>query len=150
MLRSEEGTDLDIGEPGHTTPDDSVARRRVANASEITAEPRKLHQTDIERSRSRMPPKRCESIQKIDLKGCERKDGFRALSRTIQHRQPEDLPTQDAERGEQIGQSLAQLRLLGSGARLQDLAEGLDLPSHRVPALFLNRKCARGDRQVSD
>jgi hypothetical protein len=68
----------------------------------------------------------------------------------VEHRHPEDTPTEDAECRQQVDEarSRPQCRLLGATAGHQDRVECLDLPALRMPIELLACLQARGDRQV--
>src|SRR5258708_18635880 len=91
-------------------------------------------------------------IKQTDLRLGQRESWGGIRARTVEHRHPEDAPTQDAVDRDQIGQALSgpELRLLGSTARFEDLVEHLDLPSQGIPVEFFNGFVARLNRQIGD
>jgi hypothetical protein len=71
---------------------------------------------------------------------------------TVEHRHPEDPPTQDAKVRDQTSQTLGgpELRLLSLAARFEDLVEHLDLSSQSVRFELLNSVRPGGNGQISD
>ena len=70
--------------------------------------------------------------------------GRRFRIRAMDHRQPEHPPGNDAEHGNQVGQSLgrAQLGVFRPASRLEHFVKSLDFPPLRVPIHFLNSRLA--------
>ena len=144
----------DVSEARQSAPHDSVSRWRIVGARKITAEPGDLGQVVGERSLSAglLIPILHEMVEQTDLRRGQC-DGRRSVRvRAVEHRHPEDSPTQDTVDGDQIGQALSgpEFGLLSSTARFQDLVEHLDLPSQSIPVEFLDGVVARLDRQISD
>jgi hypothetical protein len=70
----------------------------------------------------------------------------------IEHGDPKDAPTRDAEDRNQIHEPLGrpQLCFLRLAAGFEDLVERLDLPSLRLPFELLDRVKARAHRQIRE
>ena len=76
----------------------------------------------------------------------------RVRCRTIEHRHPEDAPTEDTEDGNQIDQSVGgpELRFLCFAAGFQDFVKCFDFPARGIPLEFFDRLKRRGNRQIRD
>src|SRR5215510_3332651 len=81
-----------------------------------------------------------EMIKQSDLDVGQRKTRRRVRGRTVEHRDPEDPPTQDAKDRDQIGEALGgpEFRFLSFAARFQDLMKHLDFPPQSVPFELLD------------
>src|ERR1700738_3109481 len=93
-----------------------------------------------------------EMIKQADLDVGQRKNRRRIRGRTVEHRHPEDPPTQDAKDRDQIGKALGgpEFRFLSFAARFEDFMKHLDFPPQRIPFELLNSVLARLNGQVSD
>lgn len=70
----------------------------------------------------------------------------------VEHRQPENAPTDDAKNRDRIGEPFrrAQSRLLRVAPRFQDFVARLDFPAHGIAIKFFNCLAPGCDRQVGD
>ena len=83
---------------------------------EVSAEFGELREAVLQRGSAYARSPLSEPVQQLYLQWREDDFGLGILSGTIDHRQPEDSPTQNTEHGYQIDQSFgrAQFRLLGA------------------------------------
>ena len=86
----------------------------------------------------------------LQLREGHRRRGVRLGA--IDHRHPEDPPTQNATGGDHAHEALggAQPGFLDPAAGLEDFVEDLDPPAQRVPLELFDGLYARGDRQIGD
>ena len=80
----------------------------------------------------------------------ERNGSGRVRCRTVEHRHPEDAPTQDTEDGDQIDQAVggAELGFLSFAAGFQDLVKRFNFPACGIPLEFFDSLKGCGDRQI--
>jgi len=109
ILRAEQVANFDIGEPGEPSPYDGVTCRSITRTVQVAAKASELRQARVQRwsvagfSVDRFGD---QSFQELDLQRRERQRGLQIASKSIEHRHPEDTPTEDAECRQQVDQAL--------------------------------------------
>lgn len=104
--------EFDICESGHALPDDLIPRHRVARTCEVAPKLSELREVAGDgRDRGEIRRSFCQLVEDSDLELGER--GFRWCfgMRPIDHGQPEDAPTENAERREQVDQAFGRAQL---------------------------------------
>lgn len=150
---SRECAQLDVGQARQSAPHDDIAGRRIIRASEITAKPSDFD--DVRRYASAigyLARARNEAIEQSNLGSCQR-EFRRCIGRgTIEHCHPEDVPTDDAEDGDQVDETLRgpEFGILGPTAGFQDFVKHLDFPARCILSKFLDGVLERSDRQIGD
>ena len=131
-LSTKPEAECDIRQPGHAAPDDDVARRGITPSVEIAAEACNLSQAGSDRGGSSAAgdlPIGSKASEEIDFQRRERQGRPCGFGHAIEHRQPKDPPTQDAEQSQEIDEALGRAKpgSFGCAAGFQGLVEDLDL-----------------------
>jgi hypothetical protein len=134
--------ELDISEPREAAPHHDISGWWIAGSGEVAAKPGNLRevfrQTDPDRRRS--ASLRDKLVEQPDFELCQDEIWFRLRQGTVDHRQPEYPPAQNAEDGDQPDQPFGRPEpsLLSAAAGFEDFVKGLDLPAQRIPAQLLD------------
>ena len=108
-LRPKDEAELDVCEACKSSPHDGVSWWRVFGSSQVASEPCELGEIKGECAVGWHRPRSIgyQLVQQIEFRRgqCHLRGGFR--HGTIDHRHPEDSPTEDAEDRDQVDDSLS-------------------------------------------